>query len=124
MFIAFLMIAVFGSVLFHQKEIQSRGEIVNFPEKDKIELVSDNESWGDKVIDKTVVVESGVKLHIKKGSTIKFERKEGEIPPFIFVEQGGLIYAPGTEKEKIHFTSDQKNSAFSIIFEGRNGGPE
>ena len=71
-------------------------------------------------INGTVMVEYGAMLEIEAGTTIKFRREEGEIAPMIYVAEGGMILAQGTESEKIIFTSDQENSHFSIIFDGDN----
>jgi hypothetical protein len=81
------------------------------------------QEWsGEKEITGGVVIGEHSFLSIKPGTIIKFNKKDGERPPFILVKKGGMIMAEGTESEKIQFTSDQENSNFSIVFQGENNG--
>jgi pimeloyl-ACP methyl ester carboxylesterase len=111
------------------KKTKAESEVpIIFPHNDPdriIEITDRQHQWkkdDNIVIRKVIVVREGASLTIEKGSMIKFEKEEGELAPFIFVEDGGLLVAQGEEDEKIVLTSDQENSNFSIVFEGSNDG--
>ncbi|MDA3815482.1 MAG: hypothetical protein PF549_03890 [Patescibacteria group bacterium] len=126
------IVFLFSPFSFYFNNFKSNQVIAEDPEdlfpddQDRIiKLDEGAHRWGknDEIeIDGAVVVKSGAILAIEAGTVIKFKREEGEIAPFIYVEEGGMILAEGTESEKIVFTSDEDNSHFSLIFDGNNAG--
>jgi hypothetical protein len=86
------------------------------------EITQSTEWSGEIEIDRNVYVKNGAMLDIKPGTVIKFNRRDGQKPPSIFIEKGSFLLAEGNEKEKIKFTSDQDESCYSLIFDGYNNG--
>jgi hypothetical protein len=109
--VSFLFLGLF--LLFYQ---------IKAEEETFIEITQSTQWSGEIEIDKNVRVKSGAMLSISPGTTIKFNRGDGQAPPSIFIEKGGFLLAEGNEREKIKFTSDQQESCYSLIFDGNNDG--